>query len=401
MSSLNKTAYPEINYIDEALSAANWNSNDTAVPQTVYDVIDFFSGCGGMSYGFHEIGRRTGMFRIIGAFDMDHQANLTYESNLGIKPCDVDLATAEIEQIKNIVQGMTSSDEKNPLIVIGCTPCQGFSKLNNGKDWRDPRNSLVSKFAKIIEALDPQIVVMENVPALLKTTSNRYFKTFLRTIRKAGYKQITAEIVNMAEYGVPQVRFRSIILASKDMNLSLPPATFEPLSFKTVQDAIGFLPPLKSGESWDEDPMHITSNHRRKTIDILKKIPPNGGSRPSGVGPACLDRVSGFKDVYGRLAWNRPSVTLTTRARTPSCGRFAHPDQHRGLSVREAALLQSFPPDYFFQGSFDNKFKQIGNAVPPAFSMRLAAQIASTTQQNRNRINKSTMQRGMICEHPQ
>ncbi len=369
-----KTVYPEINYIDDALTAVNWDSS--TVPSQVYDVIDFFSGCGGMSYGFHEVGKRTGMFRLIGAFDIDHYANLTYEFNLGIRPYSVDLATANIEQIRNIVQSMTPADEKNPLIVIGCTPCQGFSKLNNGKDGRDPRNSLVSKFARIVEALDPLIAVMENVPALLREKSNRYFESFQRTIRKAGYKQITTEIVNMAEYGVPQVRFRSIILASKDMKITLPPATFEPSSFRTVRDAIGFLPPLKSGESWDEDPMHITSNHRRKTIDILEKIPSDGGSRPIGVGPACLDRVSGFKDVYGRLSWNKPSVTLTTRTRTPSCGRFAHPDQHRGLSVREAALLQSFPPDYFFEGLFDDKFKQIGNAVPPAFSMKLAAQIA-------------------------
>ena len=123
--------------------------------------------------------------------------------------------------------------------------------------------------------------------------------------------------------------------------------------------------------------MHITSKHRPETIEILKKVPKDGGNRPHGVGPECLDKVAGFYDVYGRLAWDKTAVTITARCRTPSCGRFVHPEQDRGLSVREAALLQGFPEDFYFEGPFDDKYKQIGNAVSPIFSARLAGHVLS------------------------
>ncbi|NQT72249.1 MAG: DNA cytosine methyltransferase [Chloroflexi bacterium] len=251
-----ETVNPEFDYVQEALLAANWDVSSTAVLGQVYDVIDFFSGCGGMSYGFHEIGARTGIFSLIGAFDIDPDANKTYERNLGIKPYDVDLATSDIELIRDIVRDMTPSGKKNPLILIGCAPCQGFSKLSKRKDGKDPRNSLVSKFAEIVAALSPEIAIMENVPDLLRRKPNRYYESFKRIIEKAGYENIEADIVNMAEYGVPQVRLRTTIIASKDIKVTLPPAIFAPPSFRTVRDAIGFLPPLKSGGSWDEDPMH-------------------------------------------------------------------------------------------------------------------------------------------------
>jgi hypothetical protein len=116
--------------------------------------------------------------------------------------------------------------------------------------------------------------------------------------------------------------------------------------------------------------MHETSRHRQSTLEILRRVPRDGGSRPAGVGPACLDRTKGvhggYTDVYGRLAWSGPAPTITARCRTPSCGRFTHPEQDRGLTAREAALLQTFPSDWQFSGPFDDRYKQIGNAVPPA-----------------------------------
>ena len=145
------------------------------------------------------------------------------------------------------------------------------------------------------------------------------------------------------------------------------------------REAIANLPPLEAGQICSTDPMHRTSNHRRSTVEILKRVPADGGNRPVGVGPECLDRArerhGGYTDVYGRLAWDRPSVTVTARCRTPSCGRFAHPEQHRGLSIREAALLQGFPADFVFEGNFDEKFKQIGNAVPPLVAKQFAEHI--------------------------
>lgn len=124
--------------------------------------------------------------------------------------------------------------------------------------------------------------------------------------------------------------------------------------------------------------MHITSKHRAETIELLSKIPKDGGSRrslPEGEGPECLRKVDGFRDVYGRLSWDKASVAITARCRTPSCGRFTHPEQNRGLSVREAALLQGFPESFYFEGPFDDKYKQIGNAVSPVFAEALAKHI--------------------------
>lgn len=332
--------------------------------------VDFFAGCGGMSYGFHRAADASGMIKSVGAFDNNPHANRTYHENYGLVPSSLDLEQASVDEILSI---MTSNgyERQAPLIAIGCAPCQGFSSHRKKDPRRDRRNSLVGKFASIAVGLDADIIVMENVPDLLAVKHKAHFDQFYSTVKKAGYK-VNVEIVNMAEYGVPQARFRTLVLASKHYAPSLPPKVRGKGEFATVRDAISHLPPLAAGERSTIDPMHVTSNHRAETVEILKKVPHDGGSRPSGVGPKCLDRVAGFYDVYGRLSWDRPSITVTARCRTPSCGRFAHPIQDRGLSVREAALLQGFPPDFEFFGPFDEKFKQIGNAVPPLFSLRLA-----------------------------
>lgn len=144
--------------------------------------------------------------------------------------------------------------------------------------------------------------------------------------------------------------------------------------YRTVRDAIGALESVKPGEV-KSDPMHFCAGHKKTTIDVIKAVPKNGGSRPPGVGPKCLQKVDGFRDVYGRMYWDRPSNTITANSRNPAGGRYVHPDQNRGLTVREAALLQGFPLDYTFAGSFDDKFRQIGNAVPPLFAAMLASSI--------------------------
>ena len=215
---------------------------------------------------------------------------------------------------------------------------------------------------------------MENVPDLLAKKHWHHYQAFKDTVEAAGY-HIAVRILNMAEYGAPQARFRTVLLASKEFIPTLPDPVFAPEQFRTVRDAIGHLPPLVAGQKDTNDPMHVTSRHRKETVEILKQVPKDGGNRPRGVGPQCLDKVEGFSDVYGRLAWDRTAVTITARCRTPSCGRFAHPEQDRGLSVREAALLQGFPDDFYFEGPFDDKFKQVGNAVSPIFSTRLAGHV--------------------------
>lgn len=357
----------------DVLERIDYKNIADMIPDKEYDFVDFFCGAGGMSYGFHRMAELTGRLRWAGAVDIDKHAIDTYEHNYGYRPANVNLGEADIEEIRNCLR----LKKGNELILIGCAPCQGFSS-HRKKDHRGPdnRNTLVGRFAEIAVQLQPKIIIMENVPDLLAKKHWHHFQVFKDTVEAAGY-HIAVKILGMADYGTPQSRFRTVVVAAKDFIPTLPEPVFRPEQYRTVRDAIGKLPPLKAGEKDLKDPMHVTSRHRKETIEILKQVPKDGGNRPYGVGPQCLDKVEGFYDVYGRLAWDKTAVTITARCRTPSCGRFVHPDQDRGLSVREAALLQGFPDDFYFEGPFDDKFKQIGNAVSPIFSTALAGHVLS------------------------
>jgi DNA (cytosine-5)-methyltransferase 1 len=364
-------------------------------------VVDFFSGCGGMSYGFASAqkSKRLG-FRIAGAVDVDRHANATYEKMLGIKPIDCDVR--ELTQRRRLSRAVEEwgLDDKKPLVLIGCAPCQGFSS-HRKKDARvDERNGLLEAFATVAVQLRPEVIVMENVPEMLDQRHWRHYEKWRRRILQAGY-QVRVQIHNLAEFAVPQERFRALVVAARWRQFAMPKPTNRPDQFVTVREAIGHLPPLKAGEIDDVDPMHETSDHRAETVDLIKLIPLDGGSRrslPDGAGPECLKKVDGFRDVYGRLAWDKPSVAITARCRTPSCGRFVHPEQHRGLSVREAALLQGFPENYFFEGPFDDKFKQIGNAVSPIFALAIARHLSVEWFRNHDQPTNRCETRGDIVE---
>lgn len=355
------------------LERINYDEWADRIPKREYDFVDFFCGAGGMSYGFHQMGNLTGRLRWAGAVDIDKHAIDTYARNYGHRPANINLGEAEIDEIR----ASLDLKEGNELILIGCAPCQGFSS-HRKKDHRGPdsRNTLVGRFAEIAVELQPKMIIMENVPDLLAKKHWHHFKAFKDTVEAAGY-HIAVKILGMADYGTPQSRFRTVLIAARDFIPTLPDPVFTDAQYRTVRDAIGHLPPLMAGEKDPDDPMHITSKHRKETVDILRQVPKDGGNRPKGVGPQCLDKVAGFSDVYGRLAWDKTAVTVTARCRTPSCGRFAHPEQDRGLSVREAALLQGFPPEFYFEGPFDDKYKQVGNAVSPIFSTALAGHVLS------------------------
>lgn len=342
------------------------------------DVIDFFSGCGGLSLGFEAVSEVYPLYRTVAAIDFDKHANASFRTNLGITPLQIDIRRLSMlpsNRLRTLLGVQNNGKGRRPLVVMGGPPCQGFSSHRKKDKRKDSRNTLVGLFAKIAVKLEPDAILVENVPDLLAAKHWRYFEVLRITLENAGY-QVKAKILNAAEFGVPQERFRSVVLAFKQ-DFDFPEGHLSRARFKTVRNAIASLPPLKAGERSESDPMHITSQHRKETIEILRKIPKDGGSRPRGIGPKCLDRVAGFYDVYGRLPWDRPAVTITARCRTPSCGRFAHPEQDRGLSVREASLLQGFPKMFMFEGPFDDKFKQVGNAVAPPLATALAAHIFS------------------------
>lgn len=332
-------------------------------------VIDFFSGAGGTSVGFAAINEIEPTFQFLAGVDIDELSAETYAHNFHTSKAAFDIR--EISKNKNNIEEFLNYihyDKEKPTILIGCPPCQGFSS-HRKKHWDkedDERNDLILAFAKIVSHIQPEAVLIENVPEFLSNKYWGYFQEAVTLLRQDNYN-IKQSIYSSAGFGVPQERFRSIIIGMKKEFL-LPEPFYGNSEYKTVRDAISDLKPLSAGERDISDPLHKSVAHKSSTIDVIKQIPHNGGSRPAGVGPKCLDKVNGFSDVYGRLYWDRPSITITHYARNPASGRFVHPDQNRGLSAREAARLQSFPDSFAFSGKSDDIYRQIGEAVPPLLS---------------------------------
>lgn len=353
-----------------------WRASEKARASAI-DVVDMFSGCGGMSAGFRIANALVPAFRHILAVDIDVVANETYEENLHHAPVaeDVSALARNGRRLRELLAASGRRPDR-PLVMIGCAPCQGFSSHRNAAGAADSRNPLVVDFAKLAARALPDVLIMENVPELLTTRHWSYFSEARRILRRAGY-YVSTHVVNMAEFGVPQERFRAVVTGTRSPSAPLRGFLGRP-EFRTVREAIGRLAPIEAGGTDPSDPMHYVVRHRPETLDLIRSVPRDGGSRPPGLGPECLRRIeerqgrAGYEDIYGRLFWDRPSITVTHYARNPASGRFLHPEQDRGLSVREAALLQGFPADYAFAGSLDERFRQIGNAVPPPFAAYLA-----------------------------
>jgi len=343
-------------------------------PSEGLQVLDLFSGCGGMSLGFRAYADAFGGIGKFSGVDIFRQAVETYRINLGNASLGDVRKIAQARDIEGELGVLCDYDPRTPTILIGCPPCQGFSahtRTRGGPD--DDRNSLILDFARIALALKPIAIVIENVPEMLAGRYRAYWECFEAELLEGGY-HFTADIHNLAVFGVPQKRNRALCFALKGPSHPLP-AIYDRWNFRNVRDAIGDLPAIVAGERCSTDPMHRTVRHRLSTLEVINQVPFNGGSRPPGVGPKCLDRVSGFYDVYGRLAWNRPSITITRYSRSPASGRFTHPEQTRGLSAREVARIQTFPDRFTFSGSLDDVYRQIGEAVPPRAAVAVATWI--------------------------
>jgi len=358
-------------------------------PAARIDVVDVFSGCGGISAGFRLFSSLLPVYRLAGALDINDDANRAYEDNLCVRPFGEDAhkvvnsrsTWTRFHQSLNLKRG-------NLVVVAGGPPCQGFTSHKRTISGCDALNVLYPDFARIAVRLSADVVIMENVPELLTERSWPYYAEAVSVMKRAGYR-VRTRVYNLATLGLPQERFRAVTLAMKSP-FAMPEALLtEKVRFRAVRAAIGHLPPITPGHPHPEDPEHVTAGHRASTIATIRAVAKDGGRRPEHVGPACLRRLaarngrSGYDDVYGRLWWNRPSVTITGSSRNPASGRFVHPDQDRGLSVREAALLQGFPGSYRFFGSFDSRFLQVGNAVAPSVAAHLAGHVLAELLTNR------------------
>lgn len=339
-------------------------------------LIDFFSGAGGTSLGFAALNRVLPVFEMLGGCDINKISAETYSHNYGTPLFNEDITALAYEEgrLEKALSVIGYSKDK-PTVLIGCAPCQGFSS-HRKKHWNeedDVRNSLIMAFASIVKKIDPEVIIMENVPEFLSKRYWRYFSAAKKQYEEQGYI-VKEAIYNAASFGVPQDRFRSIIIGMKK-EFVLPVGYLQPKEYRTVRDAISHLPAVPAGVADPKDPMHKSASHKQSTIDVIKQVPHDGGNRPAGVGPECLDKTKGFSDVYGRLSWDKPSITITHYARNPASGRYTHPEQDRGLTAREAALLQSFPVGFEFTGKSDDIYRQIGEAVPPMLASAVAANI--------------------------
>lgn len=330
------------------------NSNTTQQPLTA---VDLFSGCGGLSYGLEEAG-----FLVVGAVEIDRKAQATYKLN---HP-SVRLYAQDIRALDPAQVMKDSGLKPGELdLLAGCPPCQGFSRLrtkNQQASVMDERNNLVAEFVRFVKVLKPKTIMLENVPPLVKDSR---FTQMCNQLYELGYETVV-HVLDAADYKVPQRRKRLIMLASRIHKPQIAPKADHRM---TVRQALAVV----DAPSTTKDKLHGMGEKRSQAVrDLIARIPKNGGSR-SDLGPehqlGCHKRSNGFYDVYGRMAWDDVSPTITSGCHNPSKGRFLHPSYNRTITLREAALLQGFPKNYVFDTSHGKEAiaLMIGNALPPPF----------------------------------
>lgn len=327
-------------------------------------VVDFFSGCGGTSFGFQQAGLDVRL-----GIDFDRDAAATYRHNIS----GAGTLEGDIRRIEPVEVGTFLGSRNGPLLFCGCAPCQPFSKQNRNSSEDDPRRNLLSEFSRFVRHWMPEFLFLENVPGLQNVKADRGpLSDFIQLIVKLGYRY-SMRIWSAFEFGVPQNRDRLIIVASRVGAPPLPVSSSAALAKRPIlRDWIGDLPPIAAGEQHDADPSHRAASLSAINLARIAATPEGGGrhSWPNELRLACHSNYGGHSDVYGRLAWDKPASCLTTRCISYSNGRFGHPEQNRALSVREAACLQTFPRNYEFVGGLESCARQIGNAVPPLVAQR-------------------------------
>jgi DNA (cytosine-5)-methyltransferase 1 len=355
-----------------------------------YAVIDLFCGVGGLTHGFVLEG-----FDVAAGIDFDLSCKYAYEKNNKTTFLHKDISKLTSEELAALFP------EGKRKILVGCAPCQPYSIFNRNQskpatitegqaDEDDPRWLLLYSFSKLIIEIKPEIVSMENVPLLKNFKGGKVFNDFIALLKENGY-HITCQTHNAQDYGVPQRRKRLVLLASLKSKIEMIAPTHLKEKAITVKEAIGKLPSIKDGETDKKDPLH----RARKLTDLsIKRIQATkeGGSWidwDENLKLECHKNEGGklYKSVYGRMSWNEVAPTMTTYCVGLNNGRFGHPEQDRAISLREAALLQSFPIDYDFIDpknplTLTNLAKHIGNAVPVGLGLAVAKSIKQYIEQN-------------------
>jgi len=351
-------------------------------------VVDLFCGIGGLTHGLVLEG-----FKVVAGVDNDEGCKFAFEANnKGAEFIKRDIAKFTPKELKALFRGASVR------VLVGCAPCQPYSTLNRNRvSKKEARKKWypLYRFMKLIREVKPEIVSMENVPDLSNTAKYAVFGEFVETLGELGYA-VSFRTVDASRYGVPQKRQRLVLLASRLGNISLIEETHREDNLVTVRDAIRSLPRLKDGSVHATDPLHRTSALSEKNKKRIAATPKNGGSATSwslDLVPNCYRKKSGksyMVTVYGRMRWDDPAPTITTQCTTLGTVRFGHPSQNRAISLREAALLQSFPKTYNFgtenEIGLTRTARHIGNAVP----VLLGRAIGKTLRKHLQKIHTST-----------
>lgn len=346
------------------------------------EVVDLFCGIGGLSYGMKVAG-----FQIIAGFDVDYTCQYAYETNTGGVFIHKDIKkVTPMDLTKCYSQGAIR-------VLAGCAPCQPFSSYafkNKEKDIT--KYDLLYEFGRLVTGVCPEIVTMENVPSIGSFKLKPVLYDFVELLKSLNYF-VKTKVVYCPDYGVPQTRKRLVLLASKFGDIDLIAPTHKKEEYITVRDTIAQLEPLQAGEKSIYDPLHRSRSLSPLNLLRIKSTPAGGSWKDwdTSLQLECHKKDTGksFGSVYGRMLWDQPAPTITTQCTGLGNGRFGHPEQDRAITVREAALLQTFPKEYVFfkneeEISLSTASRYIGNAVPP----RLGEIIAISIIQHLNKYEK-------------
>lgn len=356
--------------------------------------VDLFCGVGGKTHGFLKAG-----IPVIAGVDTDATCRFAYEAN-----------NPGATFICKSVEELTSEEvaawypKRAIRILIGCAPCQPFStysyryrEADGTRGKHDGRWMLLGAFGSLVRDLQPEIVSAENVPEL-SLQKHKVYSEFIGELEDGGY-EVTAKVVKCADYGVPQTRERLVILASRLGPIELEPPTHSPDRYVTVRETIGGLPAIAAGDDPPEgDPLHQSSGLSPLNLRRIRATPPGGGWQdwPRSLQLECHKRETGktYPSVYGRMTWDDLAPTITTQCFGLGNGRFGHPDQDRAISLREAALLQTFPRDYQFVTPggaviYRHIGRHIGNAVPVELGAAIGRSILRHLQQAASPISRT------------
>lgn len=320
-------------------------------------VVDLFCGAGGLSYGLQAAG-----LEIAAGVDLDPSCKFAIEANTTGKFICADVTEVTEAQVKKWFGGASVR------VLAGCAPCQPFSTYSQSRKSEDQRWNLLLEFQRLAVSVKPEIVTMENVAGLAK---QKIWSDFVNALRESGYS-VSWRVVECEKFNVPQTRRRLVLIGSLFGPISLD----DPDSFTamTVKEAIGSLPRIEAGERHNKDPLHAASSLSPINLKRIKSSKPGGSWRdwPEDLRARCHTKETGktYPSVYGRMEWDKPAPTMTTQCYGFGNGRFGHPEQDRAISLREAAIIQSFPTTYKFVPedsdiSFVRLGTLIGNAVPP------------------------------------